>query len=108
MESLRNKNLKPSHPGEFVKEIVLPELGMTQSRLAEELGVSKRTVNEILNKRRSITPEIAIKLSRVAGSTPGFWLRMQQATDLWELEHSSTKKYASIKKLHLSEARKAS
>jgi len=108
MQSLRNKNVKPSHPGEIIKEIVLPELGITQSKFAKKLGVSRRTINEILNERRPVTPDMAIRLSRSIGSTPSFWLRMQQAVDLWQLEHSKTRKYVSIKKLHSSKERKVS
>lgn len=108
MESLRSKKLKPSHPGELIREMTLPELGITQGDFAKMLGVSRRTVNELINEHRPVTPDMAIRLSRLIGSSPGFWLRMQQAVDLWELEHSNLSKYANIKKLRLPEARKAS
>lgn len=107
MESLRSKKLKPSHPGELIREMTLPELGITQGEFAKMLGVSRRTVNELINEHRPVTPDMAIRLSRLIGSSPGFWLRMQQAVDLWQLEHSNLGKYANIKKLRLPETRKA-
>jgi antitoxin HigA-1 len=108
MESLRNKGMKPVHPGELVKDMVLPELGITQGEFAEKLGVSRRTVNELLNEHRPVTPDMAVRLSRLIGSSPSFWLRMQQAVDLWLLEHSNLSKYANIKKLHILTERRAS
>ena len=106
MESLRNKKMKPSHPGELIKEIILPELGITQSEFAKKLAVSRRTVNELLNKHRPITQDMAIRLSRLIGSSPSFWLRMQQAVDLWLLEHSDLNKHTNIKKFRLQTKKK--
>ncbi len=108
MESLRNKKMKPSHPGVLIKTIILPELKITQSELAEKLGVSRRTVNELLNKHRPVTQDMAIRLSCLIGNSPGFWLRMQQAVDLWLLEHSDFSEYADIKKFRLPTKQKAS
>ena len=58
MESLRNKNRAPTHPGALLREVVLPELGITQAEFADRLEVSRRTVSEILHERRSITPDM--------------------------------------------------
>ena len=86
MESLRSKARRPTHPGAILRQDVLPELRMTQQELADRLGVSRRTVSEILNEHRPLTPDMAIRIGKLLNTTPESWLRMQQALDLWELE----------------------
>lgn len=86
MDSMRSKTRKPTHPGAILREDVLPELGITQGEFADRLGVSRRTVSEILHERRPITPDMAIRLSKLLGNGAGLWLRMQQAVDVWTLE----------------------
>lgn len=86
MESLRSKARRPTHPGAILREDVLPELDITQQELADRLGVSRRTVSEILHERRPLTPDMAIRIGRLLNTTPESWLRMQQMLDLWELE----------------------
>lgn len=87
MDTLRNKRRAPTHPGALLREVVLPELGITQVELADRLGVSRRTVSEILHERRPVTPDMAIRLGKLLGNGAGLWLRMQQALDVWQLEH---------------------
>jgi antitoxin HigA-1 len=87
MDTLRNKKRAPTHPGTLLREVVLPELGITQGEFADQLGVSRRTVSEILHERRPVTPDMAIRLGRLLGNGAGIWLRMQQALDVWQLEH---------------------
>jgi addiction module HigA family antidote len=101
MKSLRAKHAKPTHPGAILREDILPELSITQGEFAKRLGVSRRTVNELINERRPITPDMAIRLSCLVGSTPATWLKMQQTVDLWEVDHTDIKQYANIKKLPL-------
>jgi len=86
MRSLRDPNRAPTHPGAVLREDVLPALGMTQTAIAERLGVSRVTVSELLHERRAVSPEMAVRLARLLHSTPEIWLRMQAARDLWELE----------------------
>ena len=86
MKSLRSKTRKPTHPGAILREDVLPELGITQGEFADRLGVSRRTVSEILHERRSVTPDMAIRLGKLLGNGAGLWLRMQQTLDVWTLE----------------------
>lgn len=86
MDTLRNKKRAPTHPGAILREDVLPDLNITQAEFAERLGVSRRTVSEILHERRPITPDMAIRLGRLLGNGAGLWLRMQQAVDVWTLE----------------------
>lgn len=86
MDSLRSKTRRPTHPGAILRDDVLPELKLTQAEFADRLGVSRRTVSEILHERRPVTPDMAMRLGKLLGNGPGLWLRMQQALDLWELE----------------------
>ena len=85
-KSLRDPNRRPTHPGEILREDVLPALDMTQKEFADHLGVSRLTVSEILNEKRSVTPDMAIRLGKLLGNGPELWLRMQQALDVWTLE----------------------
>lgn len=80
----RKKEVRPIHPGEMLREDFLPDYGLTVSGLAEALGVSRQTVNELLRERRSVSPEMALRLSRLFGNSPEFWLNAQRALDLWE------------------------
>lgn len=86
METLRSKTRKPTHPGAILREDVLPELKITQQEFADRLGVSRRTVSEVLLERRPITPDMAIRIGKLLNTTPESWLRMQQALDLWQLQ----------------------
>ena len=73
----------PTHPGEMLREEFLKPLGMTQTELAERIGVSYVRVNELVNEKRGVTPDTALRLSRLLGTTPEFWLNGQQNWDLW-------------------------
>lgn len=86
MDTLRNKKRAPSHPGALLREVILPELGITQGELADRLGVSCRTVTEILNEHCPATPDMAIRLGKLLGNGAGIWLKMQQTLDVWTLE----------------------
>jgi len=88
---------KPTHPGAILREDVLPALGLTQGDLAMRLGVSRRTVSEIVHERRPVTPDMALRLARLLGGTPESWLNMQRALDLWELERERVDAYARIR-----------
>jgi len=85
-----NRQLKrpPTHPGEFLREDFLPDYGLTVSGLANALGVSRQTVNELLRERRSVSPEMALRLSRLFGNSAEFWLNLQRNVDLWEAENA--------------------
>ena len=73
----------PTHPGEMILEEFLMPLDMTQAELARRLGVSYPRLNEIVKGRRSVTPDTALRLARVLGMSPDFWLGLQQDWDLW-------------------------
>jgi antitoxin HigA-1 len=74
----------PPHPGEILKEDVLPEIGMTVGNFAAHLGISRPHLSKVLNGRANITAEMDLKLSEAFGQPPGLWLRMQSAYDLWQ------------------------
>lgn len=86
IKSLRNVNRRPTHPGEILREDVLPALGVTQAVFASHLGVSRLTVSEILHQKRGVSAEMAVRIARVIGGTPQSWLHMQEAVDIWEVE----------------------
>ena len=75
---------RPTHPGEMLREDYLPDYGLTVAGLAGALGVSRQTVNELLRERRSLSPEMALRLSRLFGNSPESWLNAQRAVDLWD------------------------
>ena len=73
----------PTHPGEMLLEEFLKPLGITQSAFAIRLGVSFPRLNEVINAKRSVTPDTALRLARVTGMSADFWLGLQQDWDLW-------------------------
>ena len=95
MKSMRDPKRKPTHPGELLREEILPALGMTQGELARRLGVSRLSVSEVLHGKRAVSPDMAVRIGRLTNTTPESWLRMQAAVDLWELERNP-KRYRHI------------
>lgn len=73
----------PTHPGEMLLEEFLKPLGMTQSELAERIHVSYPRVNEVINGHRGVTPDTALRLSKLFGTSAEFWLNGQRNWDLW-------------------------
>ena len=82
------KHRPPTHPGEMLLKEFLEPLGMTQSRLAELVHVSYPRVNEIINGKRGISPDTALRLARLFRTTPEFWLNGQRNWDLWHAMRS--------------------
>jgi len=80
---------KPTHPGRILKEDYLIPLSITITELSSILGVSRKTLSKIINERASITPDMALRLSRAFDTTPIFWLNLQKNYDLWLAEHTS-------------------
>ena len=97
----RKPNRPPVHPGEFLREDFLPDYGLTVSGLASALGVSRQTVNELLRERRAVSPEMALRLSRLFGNSPEFWLNLQRSVDLWEAENAIKDDVRRIKPLRV-------
>ena len=82
------RNRPPTHPGEMLFEEFVKPLGLTQAELARCLEVSYPRLNEIIKGRRSVTPDTALRLSRVLGMSADFWLGLQQDWDLWHAMNS--------------------
>jgi len=99
--AIRNTGMKrrPTHPGEMLREDFLPDYELSISALAEAIGVSRQSVNELLRERRSLSPEMALRLSRLFGNTPEFWLNAQRAVDLWEAAEALKDDVAQIRPL---------
>ena len=93
------REIPPTHPGSMLREDFLPDYGLTASSLAANLGVSRQTINELLRERRSLSPAMALRLSRLFGNSPEFWLNAQQAVDLWQAKKELTKDLAQIQTL---------
>jgi len=79
---------KPASVGEILTEEFMSPLGLTQSALAEAMGVQRKHVNELCNQRRAVTASTALILARVFGNSPDFWLNVQRRMDLWDATHS--------------------
>lgn len=78
------KNPKPFHPGQVLSEVYMAEMGLNQSQLAAKCKCSPRKINEIVNGKRAISPEFAIQLEKVLGTTAEMWVRIQAEYDLWQ------------------------
>ena len=94
---LNGRRRRPTHPGAILREDVLPATNLTQGEFARALGVSRRTVNEILQERRPVSVDMAHRLSRALGTSPEVWLRLQQDVDIWDTLVENGKAYQRIK-----------
>ncbi len=93
--ALREKRC-PTHPGELLKDDVLPALRLPVAEAARQLGVSRQTLYKIIAGTSPVTPEMAVRLGKWCGTGPGLWLRMQQAFDLWHAERALGAELAGI------------
>ena len=84
-------NRKPTHPGEILREDVLKPLNLTVTKAAKKLGVTRKTLSLLLNCRASMSPDMAIRVSKATDTTPESWLFMQAKLDLWTAEKRSLK-----------------
>lgn len=90
---------RPTHPGEMLREDFLVDYGLTVATLAEALGVSRQSINELLRGRRAVSPEMALRLAKLFGNSPEFWLNAQRAVDLWDAAQSIKEVVPQIKPL---------
>ncbi len=86
---MRIRRRPPTHPGGILKRHYLEPLSLTISELASRLGVSRKTLSKIVNENGSITPDMALRLSKAFKTTPELWLNLQQNYDLWQASHKS-------------------
>ena len=92
----QKRTIPPTHPGEMLREDFLPDYRLTITSLATALGVSRQTVNELARERRAISPLMALKLARFFRNSPEFWMKAQQARDLWESEQQYQEELSQI------------
>ena len=94
---LFEREVPPVHPGEILLEEFLEPLGLSQSEFARKIGVNFRTVHDIVNGKRGISPEMAIRLSRYFKTTPQFWMNLQRDYDLWRAHKKLGKKENAVR-----------
>ncbi len=81
-------NKRPTPPGKFIKEDILNELRITAKQLAESIGLSHKIINQLVNEKRKINMDIALRLGRFTKTSPEMWLNLQNTVDLWDAYHS--------------------
>ncbi|HEC97689.1 MAG TPA: addiction module antidote protein, HigA family [Nitrospirae bacterium] len=86
---MRTRKRPPIHPGGIIRRHYMEPLSLTISSLANTLGVSRKTLSKIVNGHGSITPDMALRLSKAFNTTPALWLNLQQNFDLWHASHKS-------------------
>ena len=96
--SKRHPNRPPTHPGAWLREDVLPALRLSVAETARRLHVSRQTLHELLAERKGFTPEMALRIGKLAGNGPTLWLRMQQDYDLWHAERALAAELRAIKR----------
>jgi addiction module HigA family antidote len=85
----------------MLHEDFMPDYGLTVAGLADAVGVSRQSINELLRGRRAVSPEMALRLSRLFGNSPEFWLHAQRAVDLWDAAQTIKADMARIKPLRV-------
>ena len=90
---------QPTHPGVILREEFVEPLGLTQTDLAEKIKTSFRTVNEILNEKRNISPDMALRLARLFGTSEVLWLNLQDQYDLYKAKEKNKRVLSGIKPL---------
>jgi addiction module HigA family antidote len=85
------QKMPPAHPGEILKELYLDPLEISVTEAAGRLGVTRKTLSQLINGRSGLSAEMAVRLSKALATTPELWLNMQQAYDLWEAEKKMQK-----------------
>ncbi|NDW02493.1 HigA family addiction module antitoxin [Salipiger sp. PrR002] len=79
----RNPNRCPTHPGELLREDVIPATGKSKSEIARLLGISRQHLHDLLAERKPVSPEVAVRFAKLFGTAPLVWIRMQGAYDVW-------------------------
>ena len=94
---------EPTHPGEMLREEVLVPMGLTQRELANSIHVPYQRVNEIINKRRGMTPSTALRLAKFFGVSADFWMNLQLRWDLYKAKQSEAKELKTISPYRLTQ-----
>ena len=93
------KGLAPTHPGELLREDVIPALDLPKTEIARRLGISRQTLYDILDEKQPVTPAMALRLGKFLGNGADFWLNLQQDYDLRTLEPKMAKELAKIERV---------
>ncbi len=91
--------MRPPHPGRIVRQDCIEPLGLTVGEAAEALGVTRQTLDRLINERGGVSPEMALRLAKAFGSTAEMWMRLQAAFDLAEARKSKAEQLAAIRRL---------
>lgn len=91
------KHREPTHPGEMLKEEFLVPMGITQKELAKSIHVSYQRINEIINKKRGVTPSTALRLAKFLGMSEDFWMNIQLRWDLYNAKQTEEKELGTIR-----------
>lgn len=89
----------PTHPGEMLLHEFLEPLNLTQVELAQRIGVPFQRINQIVKRKRAVTPDTALRFAKLLGTTPEFWLNLQQNWDLYDAMTSTAKEISRIRPL---------
>ena len=81
---------RPTHPGQILKHLYLEPLELSITEVARRLGVSRKAISAIVNERKSVTPEMALRLAKAFSTTPELWLNLQRNHDLWQAAQDNT------------------
>ncbi|WP_454917092.1 HigA family addiction module antitoxin [Xanthobacter sediminis] len=84
--SLRHPSIEPTPPGELLRKVVIPAVGMPKTEIARLLGISRQHLYDILEERKPVSPAVAVRLGKLFGNGAGIWIRMQGAYDQWHAE----------------------
>ncbi len=90
---------EPTHPGEMLLEEFLKPMELSQRELADGIRVPYQRVNELINRRRGITPATALRLAKYFGNTPGFWMNLQLRWDLYQAQQSEAEALRTIRRV---------
>ena len=101
MKRMLKQGMPPPHPGEVLKGLYLDPLQVSVTAAAEKLGVTRKTLSQLINGHSGVSAEMAVRLSKALGTSPELWMNMQQAYDLWNAEKS-------LKKIRIQQIRKSS
>lgn len=101
IKKLPKRGLPPMHPGELLRDEILPALGRTRTEIARLLGVSRQTLYDILEEKQPVTPAMALRLGKLCGNGPDLWLNLQKRYDLQRAERKLGEKIKAIPTLEV-------
>lgn len=90
------RGLPATHPGEILREIVLPSLGRPKAEIARLLGISRQQLYDVLDEKKPVTPTTALRIGKLCGNGPTVWLGLQQE---WDLEHAALELAGELEKI---------